>query len=672
MVLATALGQAEPARVTTVAGGGKGDDAPATSAAIAPTAVALDPLGRLLIVDELDLSPAPGPPGDRWQKAIRRVEHDGRLSLVGRIDTDLRHFYRNTRIFGPAAQPPLVQGLAVGPDGTVYATELSTDRVIAIHPDGRRAVIAGPRDGLRSPSGLAATSDGAVVVADSGNHRVVRIDAHGTITTIAGTGTAGFSGDGGSAARARLRFPRGVAVSPGGDVLIADTRNHRLRRVDAATGTITTIAGTGQPGTRGDGGPATRARLSYPVSVATGLGGDVFIADREHHAVRRIDPTGTITTRRPGLHHPEGLTVDPLGRPVVAEYFRVQRLEPNGPLTPLAGTGRVLFSGDGGPAAGAGLCGPAAAAVAPDGAIVFSDAGNRRVRRVATDGTITTLYGPSNGAPSGVAIARTGDVYISEPDGHRVIAVTAVGGVRPVAGTGEAGTSGDGGPATSARLRTPVGLTIDTDGNLYIADAGAHRVRRLDAATGTITTVAGTGIRGEGRDGRQATKTQLDRPTAVAVDQAGALYVTDMGSSRIRRVALSGTTRTVARLRSFGVAVAEDGTVYASSVYGTVERIGRSSRTEPVAGTDWRWDPGSDGRPPLWEPRGIAITPRGDLLVADTGYNLLHRVALGRSPGEPTEESGFSARPLLITSPVRPPPELVPRSCDAWERTFFR
>src|SRR3954452_5002408 len=287
---------------------------------------------------------------------------------------------------------------------------------------------------LNSPVGVAEMADGGFLIADLDNARVRRVSAAGTITTVAGTGTAGFSGDGGAATAAKLNAPLAVAATADGGFLIADSGNRRVRRVSAA-GTITTVAGTGTAGFSGDGGPATEAQLASVPALAVTPDGGFVIADAGNERVRRVTPAGTITT--------------------------------------VAGTGTPGFSGDGGPATTAQLDSPAAVAVTPDGGVAIADVSNHRVRRVSPAGTITT-----------------------------------------VAGSGGLGFSGDGGPATAARLKFPCGVATTPDGGILIADIFDQRVRRVSPA-GRITTVAGTGEPGFAGDGSLATTAQLNDPVGV-------------------------------------------------------------------------------------------------------------------------------------------------------------
>src|SRR5438034_1187608 len=318
---------------------------------------------------------------------------------------------------------------------------------------------------LYFPAGLALDGAGNLFIADRDNQRIRRVDAGtGMITTVAGNGSGGFSGDGGPATAAGVPLPSGLALDGAGNLFIAELGDSRIRRVDAGTGTITTVAGTGTQGFSGDGGPATAAALSVPSDVGLDGAGNLFIADWGNHRLRRVDAgTGTITTG--------------------------------------AGSGTGRRGGDGGSATAAQLYLPVGVALDGAGNLFIAGSGDGLIRRVdAVTGTITTVTQGS--APAGVALDGTGNLFIAEegqrePDyyyGARIRRVdAATGTITTVAGTGTEGFSGDGGPATAAELRGPTGVALDGTGNLFIADSGNARIRRVDAGTGTITTVAGGG-----------------------------------------------------------------------------------------------------------------------------------------------------------------------------------
>ena len=340
--------------------------------------------------------------------------------------------------------------------------------------------------------------------------------APGMIVAYAGTGTAGYQGDGGAATAARLSNPEGVEVAANGDLYIADAGNDVIRKVNVLTGVITTVAGTGSSGYSGDGGQATAAKLHAPEDVFVAANGDLYIADTGNHAVRKVSAaTGVITT--------------------------------------VAGSGPSGSSGDGGPATSARLHSPSGIAVAANGDIYISDTANDKIRKVtAATGIITTFagngtagYQGDGGAatsarlktPEGVALAANGDLYFADTGNHAIRKVSvATGIISTYAGTGTAGFLGDGGAATSARLSSPQAISLNSAGDLYIADTGNNRIRRVVAASGTITTIAGTGTAGGTGDGGSATAARLSSPRGVTVSTTGAYYIGDRANDRVRKV----------------------------------------------------------------------------------------------------------------------------------------
>jgi hypothetical protein len=337
--------------------------------------------------------------------------------------------------------------------------------------------------------------------------------AEDRIFTAAGTGAAGFGGDGGPAPQARIDHPRGLAVLPDGSYLVVDAGAHRVRRV-LPNGTITTVAGTGTSGFSGDGGPATAARLNLPHAAAPLPDGGFLIADTNNYRIRRVSPAGIITT--------------------------------------VAGIGVKGFSGDGGPAVAARISAPRGLASLPDGSYLIADSDNNRIRRVTAAGIISTVAGTGTSgfggdggsatsaamnSPFGVAPVSDGGFLIADADNRRVRRVSAAGTITTVAGTGTSGFSGDGGPATSARITAPYNVAPLSDGGFLIADTANHRVRQV-SGSGTISTVAGTGAAGFSGDGGPPTQAQLNSPKALLLFGSGYL-IADADNHRVRSVQTS-------------------------------------------------------------------------------------------------------------------------------------
>lgn len=305
---------------------------------------------------------------------------------------------------------------------------------------------------LDGPRGVAWMPDGGYLIADFENSRVRRVWPNGQITTVAGTGVDGYNGDGRPAIKAQLNFVHGVAPMPDGSFLIADPLNRRVRRV-APGGTITTVAGTGTKGYSGDGGRATSAQISDTRGIAATGDGGFLIADTDNHVVRRVSPNGTITT--------------------------------------VAGTGDAGFSGDGGSATQARLQLPFSVSPVGGGGFLIADNGNRRVRLVSGDGRIATVAGngsptfssPGRSAtetaltPTAVAATPGAGFLVADNPNRRVYRVSSSGLLTTVAGTGAAGSAGDGGPASGAQVNGPRGLAVRPDGRFLIAEFDGDRVR---------------------------------------------------------------------------------------------------------------------------------------------------------------------------------------------------
>jgi sugar lactone lactonase YvrE len=319
--------------------------------------------------------------------------------------------------------------------------------------------------GFCSTSDVALDAEGNMYISDAGiyctglgSHTVRKVDPDGTISTVAGTGWPGFSGDGGPATKADLNIPISVAVDREGNLYISDENNFRIRKVDKE-GIITTFAGTGKEGYSGDGGPATSAQLTDPGGIAFDAKGNLYLAD--FVSVRKIDPSGTITT--------------------------------------VAGTGEAGFSGDGGPATEAKLT-AYDVALDSEGNIYISDLENQRIRKVDKDGIITTI-----------------------------------------AGSGKKGYSGDGGPATKAAFKDPWGIAVDGEGAVFIAEHHNSVVRKVDK-NGMITTFAGTGQAGFNREKGPPTQVKLNEPVGLFMARAsGVLYIADTYNARIRALRLEGS-----------------------------------------------------------------------------------------------------------------------------------
>ncbi|MGH2711770.1 MAG: hypothetical protein ACRDH9_11280 [Actinomycetota bacterium] len=673
---------------------------------------------------------------------------------------------------GPATSALVQQPEDVATDaaGNVYIADTNNHRIRKVTPGGTITTVAGngmsgfSGDGgpatsarLRFPEGVWVDTAGNIFIADEGNQRVRKVDTAGNISTIAGTGTAGFAGDGGPATAARLNQPEDITTDPAGNVYIVDNENHRIRRVSTG-GTISTFAGNGFEGYAGDGGAATSARLNDPSGVAYNNANDnLYISDTDNNRIRQVSPGGTITTYvgtgSPGdVNHPQ-LDKCQINSPEAISYGsgglfiadtdnrKIKFVNSSDNISTVAGSGVTGFSGDGGPATGAAMDEPTGVAPGVSGAFPFfiADRDNHRVRRVV-GGTITTYAGKSHfggdggpgtdaalnrpfgldadsagnlliadtenhrvrrlsggtittiagtgaqgfsgdggsalsanlDSPYDVAADSSGNVYVADTLNQRVRKITPAGNISTVAGTGVAGFSGDGGPATSAQLNDPIGLDVDAAGNVFIADYSNHRVRKVTPG-GTISTVAGSAIVGFCGDGGPATSACLDNPTDMEVDGADNLYIAVYGSRRIRKVT-AGIIRTVAGNGSFfssgdggpatsagisspvGLAVDGAGNLYIASSGGSrIRKVDLSGTISTVAGTGTFGFSGDGGPATLGEmafPARVALDVAGNFYVADTYNNRIRMVeALGALPG-PTFTATTPASPANDNSPL--------------------
>uniref|UniRef100_A0A6C0D8L4 Teneurin NHL domain-containing protein n=1 Tax=viral metagenome TaxID=1070528 RepID=A0A6C0D8L4_9ZZZZ len=353
-----------------------------------------------------------------------------------------------------------------------------------------------------------------------------RAPAPSIITTLAGTGVQGFSGDGRAGLNASFNSLSGVAVDRNGNLFIADAGNHRIRRVAAGTGIITTVAGNGTAGFSGDGGAGSNASLNYPIGVAVDGAGNLFIADTNNQRIRRVDTSGIITT-----------------------------VAGSGPTNIERGPYQIdvnAFSGDQGAATSARLAFPHGVAVDGAGNIFIADFYNQRIRRVDTSGIITTVAGsgpngypseamnftgdggPARNArlyfPSGIAVDTSGNIFFISA--ARILRVDVSGNITSVAGNGTNNFSGDGGPSTSAAFRFPQAVAVDGRGNVLIADTYNQRIRRVDMS-GIITTVVGTGGVSIDASGNLV---NFDNPSGIALDTSGNLFIADSYTNKIYKV----------------------------------------------------------------------------------------------------------------------------------------
>ncbi len=499
---------------------------------------------------------------------------------------------------GPASSAALntPAGLTIDSSGNLYIGDSGNNRIRKVDTTGIITTVAGASttdmfgyggyngDGipatqalLNSPYVVAVDSQGNLFIADYLNFRIRRVDATTqVITTVAGTGTAGYNGDGIAATNAEIDYALGVIVDKSGNLYIADSGNNRIRRVDAKTQVITTVAGDGMGGFSGDGGPATKAELSFPNSVAEDAAKNLYIVDTGNNRVRLV----SAKTKK---------------------------------IKTIVGTGVAGFGGDGGPATKAKISDSSGGYIDASGNLLIADSGNQRVRIVNKKGVINTLAGGGNAGdkgqatnallsyPTSVAFDKSGNMYIGEAGTPVVRKVSTGGTITTVAGSGSEGFSGDGGPATKANFFGIQGVAVDKLGNLFIADDFNLRVRRVDHATHKVSTYAGNGMSCSAPpcgDGGPATSATFNSMFSLAVDGAGNLYIADPYDQVIREVTAS--------------------TGIISTVAG--DYVVCSSGTSPCG------DGGPATSASLRYPFGLALDSSGNLFIADTHANRIRWV----------------------------------------------
>ena len=670
------MAAAGPGDISTVAGGYTGDGGPATSARInKPSHIAVDASGSVYIVDT-------------YNQRIRMVS-----ATTGSIITVVGN---GTSAFagdgGPATSASISEskGMAVDSSGNIYIADSLNQRIRKVNASsGVISTIAGngsygfSGDGgdplfaiMNYPYSVATDSSGNIYIADSNNHRIRKVDAFlTTISTVAGNGTGTYAGDGGSAVLASLNYPTDVDVDEQGNIYIADTFNSRIRKV-GTDGIIVTVAGNGTAGySSGDEGvDAVTASLNIPYGIALQTTGDLYIADTYNQRIRKVDAAGHISTVAGGgwgyagdggpatsasMINPTDVALDVDGNIYIADQLndciRMVRHADN-IISTIAGNPNSTFYGDSGPATAASLNTPHG--VVPDslGNIYISDTKNMRIRKVDMSGIIITVagdgtigYDPAqNGGsavaaklnyPYGISVDPDGNPLIADSNNHRIRKIDSTAGtITTIAGDGNATYAGDGNDAILASLNNPLHVATDSAGNIYIADAGNHRVRMISASSGTITTFAGNGNAAYSGDGEDARSASLNNPTAVALDASGNLYIADAGNNVIRKVDTTGTISTLAGNGSwgysgdggdprdatfatpFGVAVDPAGTIYIADFYNSRIRKISENVISTLTGNGTYGFAG-DGGPAasgiLHNPYSIAVDAAGNLFFTD-------------------------------------------------------
>ncbi len=539
--------------ITRVAGNGRigrgGDGGSALDAELDCTCgVAVDREGTVYLSSE-------------WTNNIRRIDPE-----TGIIETVFGHHARHYPSERGGSRPFSGRGLSLG----------------GYHGDGGPARDAG----FYHPEHLAFDSRGDLYVCDNSNDRVRKIDMQsGIIDTVLGNGQRASNGDGGPASEASTLMPDAICLDVHDNLYVGEKYGFRVRKVERETGTVRTLVGTGEPGFGEEGLPGEITRCN---SVEAGIyaepDGTVFWGDCSGRLRRCDGPTGIVTTVLGGtsvhdgeiatagfLNGPGGLSVGPDGRIFIADVWnqRIRSIDPGtGEIQTVAGSGARAYGGDGGPAVDAHLGNPHDVSVDRAGRVVIADTRHGHVRRIDDKGVIHNIAGAAfqwdkgDGGPAlsaclmhvlSVTHGPNDDVYIGDAGSGRIRKIDAKTGIiTTVAGIGLQGYSGDGGPAIRARISSPTAMQVDGSGHLYFADDRHHVIRRVDGDTGIITTVAGTGEEGYSPDGSRASHAAIATPRGLTLDGLGRLYFSDTGNNRVRRINLAGQLETIVGSGDYG------------------------------------------------------------------------------------------------------------------------
>jgi uncharacterized protein (TIGR03437 family) len=664
-VLLNVVAVAQPYMISTFAGG-----------ALLPTpARAMDlPIGSLQGV-------APDGAGNVYFSSLNSVFKVDPNGMLTRVAGNGRPGYSGDG--GPATDAQLnAYGLAVDGAGNLFIA--TGNRIRRVAPNGVIVTVAGggpgglgdggpATDAELNAYGVAVDTAGNLFVA--GGSRIRKISTAGIITTIGGNGVTGTSGDGGPALNAQVNGPGDVAVDRAGNVYLPD--NQRIRKI-SPSGIITTVAGNGQCCFSGDGRQATSAQLGNPRGLAVDSTGNLFIVDVAPAHIRKVSPSGIITTvagNGTQCNGPAGSPGIGDGGPATAALFcfgstgrvavdgagnlfitdtdnqRVRKVSTDRIINTVAGSGSYIccsggaFSGDGGPSTSAQLNAPSDVAVDAAGNVFIADSGNGRIRRVSTGGIITTVAGGGVRGPASIAVDGAGNLLAT--DATRILRISPDGIISEAAGNGTFGFSGDGGPATSAQLRTPNAVALDSAGDLFIVDSGNQRIRKV-TPDGIISTVAGNGKGGFSGDGGPATDAAVDLFDScgaagdIAVDGAGDLFIADTYNGRIREVSPSGTITTVAGGGAWPSSVALDsaGNLFIADSYeNRIDKVSLDGTITTVAGSGplgYQGGYSGDGGPAtgaaLSQPQGVAVDRAGNVYIADSGNNVVRVLRPAKSP----------------------------------------
>jgi len=597
-----------------------------------PSDIALDTSGNMFVAD-------------LFNNCIRKVDSDGVVTTLAGNRLERRADGTGT------GNPPSFNnpwGVAVDTSGNMFIADLANNVIRKMTPDGVVTTIAGSgnsgfADGIGrnasfySPHDLTVDTSGNLFVVDTINNRIRKIViSTGLVTTLAGNGVVSYAD--GPGTTASFKYPRGICIDRNGNLFIADTDSHRIRRIIISTGVVSTLAGTALGiGTSGStDGTGTSASFNSPFGVAIDVSGNLFVADTYNQRIRKITfpngliPAGGVVTTIAGqanigfadgtgaaalFHYPTGVTVDATGNLFICDKDnnRIRKMTPGGVVTTVAGNGQQSWVD--GVGTSTSFNQPPRLAFDPSGNLVVTDGLNHKIRKVTLAGVVTTLAGNVRGfadgvstgtvsplgasfyGPRGIVIDTSGNLFVGDSANHVIRKIViSTGVVTTIAGSGS-GAFADG-IGAAASFNYPTKLTIDTSGNLFVSDSNNHRIRKIVISTGAVTTVAGSG-NAAFADGTGAAAS-FNLPYDVDVDENGILYVAELFNHRIRRIVIStGVVTTLA---------------------------GGNGTTPGVNGG--RWLDGTGTGAAFNQPIAVSLDKRGNLIVSDHANHRIRKIAL--------------------------------------------
>lgn len=660
-------GSAQTYTFTTFAGtpGGSGivDGTGASARFYSPSAVVADAAGNLYVADSVN-------------HTLRRISPTGAVTTFA----GLAGTYGNTNGAGSAARFAYPTSLALDAAGNLYVADTNNSLIRRVTPAGVVTTFSGTGDyryvdgpaataGFERPTGIAVDAAGNVYVSESNAHTIRKIAPNGTVSTLAGTNGTSGSADG-AGASARFNNPGALATDRAGNLYVADTENHTIRKITPA-GVVTTLAGAASQSGSADGTGAS-ARFDYPTGLAIDATDTLYVAEFLGSTIRKLTPAGVVTTlagapRSYGstdgagsaarFRGPSGLAVIANGNVVVADSANhvIRQITPAGVVTTLAGTAPGGIDAVG---TAARFNAPEALVVDAAGNVFVADTSNHAIRKITPAGAVTTLAGTAGSAgsadgsgaaarfrfPRGIAVDASGTVFVADSDNHTVRKITPAGVVTTLAG--RAGNSGSAdGAATLARFDTPVGIAVDAAGNVFVADYESHLIRKI-STSGTVTTLAGlAGAHGKA-DGT-GSAARFTFPQGLAIDAAGNVFVCERFNYAIRKITSAGLVTTISGLvGGRALALAADGSLFVADDYNSaIHRLGPQGGVTTVAG-GWNEVGTADGtgRAARFNtPSGIALAPDGTLYVADTENQTIRK-------GVPAGETAIASRLINLST----------------------